>query len=114
MKYAFDWDGVLNCNPELVEIARSLLKAGHEVYVISIAWLHDKREEVITKFSIENNILFTKIYVINETGSLFPGIEKVKIMREIGCRVIFDDTPDVIQHAKNAGFLALKVPYLNH
>jgi hypothetical protein len=110
MKYAFDWGGTLNCNPELQEIARILLEAGHEVHVISVAWPHERRVEHLARQPIK----FTAIHVILETGSTRHGEEKVRIMREIGCRVIFDDNPDVTEAARAAGFLALKVPYKDH
>ena len=110
MKYAFDWGGTLSNNPELQEIARLLLAAGHEVYVISVAWPHEKREEHLA----EQPLKFTAVRVITETGATRHGQEKVRIMRELGCRVIFDDNPEVIEWARAAGFLALKVPYKDH
>ena len=114
MKYAFDWGGVLSENCELIEIARTLLYSGHEVHIISVAWAREKRMERLCKYMMSNKIFFTDIHVIEETGNTQHGEEKVKIMREIGCRVIFDDNQDVINHAKAAGFLALKVPYKDH
>jgi hypothetical protein len=108
--YAFDWGGVMNENSELRDMARALLDAGHEVHIISVAWIAEKREESVAA----SGIPFTGLHVILETGNTQHGIEKVKIMKDIGCRVIFDDNQDVINHAKAAGFLALKVPYKDH
>jgi hypothetical protein len=110
MIYSFDWGGTLNCNPELMEIAKSLLAAGNEVHIISVAWSGENREEHIAR----HNIPFTKVHVIIETGNTQHGVEKVKIMKEIGCRIIFDDNPDVIEKAIQAGFLGIKVPYDGH
>jgi hypothetical protein len=108
--YAFDWGGTLNENPELMEVAKVLLEAGHEVHIISVAWARDNRAERLANHPIP----FTKVHVIIETGSTQHGVEKVKIMKDIGCRIIFDDNADVIKHAKAAGFVALKVPYKDH
>jgi hypothetical protein len=109
MIYAFDWGGVLSENLELVEIARSLLSQGHEVHIISVAWPRENRREHMRDWQ-RRNFWFTEVHVILETGNTQHGEEKVKIMKEIGCRVIFDDNQDVINHAKAADFLALKVP----
>ena len=62
----------------------------------------------------EHYLDWTGVHVITETGSTQHGLEKVKIMKRIGCRIIFDDNQDVINHVKSAGFLALKVPYKDH
>lgn len=110
MIYAFDWGGVLNENPELMELTRVLLDAGHEVHIISVAWEHEKREASVQATGIP----FTKLHVIIETGNTQHGIEKVKIMKEIGATVMFDDNQDVIDHVKAAGLLALKVSYKDH
>ena len=108
--YAFDWGGVMNVNPELQTIAKELLAAGHQIFIISVAWPHENREEHVRKCGIP----FTGIYVIEETGFTQHGVEKIKIMKQLGCRVIFDDNQDVINHAKKAGFLAIKVSYKDH
>ena len=106
--FAFDWGGTLNENPELIELANALLAAGHECHVISVAWPHENRYQRV----LDHNVApFTGIHVILETGNTQHGIEKVKIMKLLGCTVIYDDNDDVIRHAKAAGFLALKVPY---
>jgi len=106
--FGFDWGGTLNENPALIDIANALLKDGHEAHVISVAWPHEDRLKRVQKHNVAP---FTDIHVILETGNTQHGIEKVKIMNQIGCTVIFDDNDDVIKHVKAAGLLALKVPY---
>lgn len=114
MIYAFDWGGTLNVNPELMNIAEVLLEEGHEVHVISVAWPHEKREERLQKYQQENNIYFSGVHVIIETGSTQHGEEKVRIMKQLNCRVIFDDNQDVINKAREAGMLGIKIPYKDH
>lgn len=111
MKFAFDWGGTLSNNPELREIARLLVKEGHEVHIISVAWPREKREEHLAKHKGE---LFTHLHVILETGSTEHGREKAKIMEDIGCRVIFDDNLDVTAKVTKRGMLGIKIPYKDH
>jgi len=111
MKYAFDWGGTLSNNPELQEIARQLVKAGHEVHIISVAWPQEKREDALAHLKGD---LFTHLHVILETGGTKHGKEKCKIMEQIGCRIIFDDNEDVTSVARYKGLLGIKVPYKDH
>jgi len=111
MIYAFDWGGTLNENPELMELAKALLHGGHEVHIVSVAWEHEKREERVAEYGRDHDLPWTGIHVIIETGHTQHGVEKVEIMKRLGCRVISDDNEDVILRAKEAGFLALHVPY---
>ena len=114
MKYAFDWGGVLSDNVELRAMVHALIAQGHKVHIISVAWPDEDRAMNPTQWKIKHGMDECELHIIIETGNTQHGEEKVKIMKEIGCRVIFDDNQDVINHAKAAGFLALKVPYKDH
>jgi hypothetical protein len=114
MIYAFDWGGTYNVNPALWDLVDALLECGHEVHIISIAWPHEKRREHIQEWTEKTGTIFTKVHIIWETGHTQHGVEKVKIMKQINAGTIFDDNQDVINHARAAGFLALKVPYKDH
>ena len=105
MKIAFDFGGVINETPELQELAKSLLIAGNEVFIISIAFETENREEMVRKLGIP----FSGIFVVLEDGKINHGEEKLKIMKEIGCNIIFDDNVEVINVVRKAGMIGLHV-----
>jgi hypothetical protein len=112
--YAVDWGGTFNVNPEIQEMCRALLNRHHKVYIISVAWAHENRQAHVEAWCEIHDCYFSGIHIIEETGNTQHGEEKVKIMKELGCRVMIDDNQDVINHVRDAGLVALKVPYKDH
>jgi len=104
MKIAFDFGGVLCETPEYRELAKILLAAGVEVHLITIAWPHEGRAEFVAGIGIP----FTGVHIILETGSLDHGAEKVKVMREIGCNILVDDSVNVINAVRKVGMIGMQ------
>ncbi len=105
MKIAFDFGGVISDYSELRELAVGLLDAGHDVYLIGVAWPHEPRKEAIDSL----NIAFTESIIIDETGNLNHGLEKARIMKNLGCNIIVDDNIQVIEYVNSVGLLGLQV-----
>jgi hypothetical protein len=104
MKIAFDFGGVLCETTEFREMAKVLLGAGVEVHLITIAWSHEGRAEFVAGMGIP----FTGVHIILETGSLDHGAEKVKVMKEIGCNMLIDDSVNVINAVRREGMIGLQ------
>lgn len=109
MKIAFDFGGVVCETPEFRELTKILLAAGVEVHLITIAWPHEGRAEFVEKMGIP----FTGVHIIYEDGKISHGVEKVRVMKEIGCNILVDDSVNVINAVREAGMIGMQVycPY---
>lgn len=81
MKIAFDWQGTLDVNPILVDMAQRLKSTGAEVCVISAMPENRPHEREA----------------------------EVRLMRELGIELYVDDNPEVVATMRAAGFKVLHI-----
>lgn len=103
--YAFDfhqtlWANGLGPNRPMLQLAKDLLEAGHDVHIIS----HAANEHTIrnTRQRVrELGVRFTSVNV-----GVY-GVDKHRIMREVGAQILIDDTPEVCAHTRKHGIDAI-------
>jgi hypothetical protein len=107
MKLAFDYDGTLYQQAALRWLAQALVRAGHEVSVIS--WVHphqvEGRHREVRELAKELSIDFKGIHVV--TGNVVE--DKIRVMREHGITWIVDDSHEVAHGVRAAGLHSLHV-----
>lgn len=124
MKIAIDYGGVLENHEWIREMAKSLLKDGHEVYCISAVpetWKgNGKREKQIEKLGIPFtgvHITYHDILKEKDNGQVLvtsdqafeAGKGKAKVMKEIGCDILIDDMPQIIVAVREEGLTGLHI-----
>jgi len=114
MKYAFDWNGVISNHEWAREMAKALLKAGHEVHCITAAHPSVKGTGFQESLVASSGVPFTKVHVVyGDIHSPDPdphwaaGLLKAEVMKEIGAEMIIDDVPPVVLAIRSKGFVAL-------
>jgi hypothetical protein len=105
MKYGFDMHGVLSHHEWAREMARSLLKNGNEVYVITAV----DNEEMSRAWVASLDIPFTEVCCVRATSHEDAGEKKAAVMKEKGITVLLDDVPPVIIGVRNNGLIGLHV-----
>lgn len=105
LKYGFDMHGVLSHHEWAREMARALLKAGHEVHVVTAV----DNEEESRAWVASLGISFTAVHCIHATSHADAGDKKAAVMKEKGIQLLLDDVPDVIAHVRHHGFVGLHV-----
>lgn len=124
MKIAFDYGGVLQTHDWLREMAKALLKAGHEVYCITAIphekygiETHDQRYKAVTDLDIPfTSIVITYhdmvkaengVVTVTDEQAWEAGREKVKAMKQLGATILVDDLPQIILAVREAGLIGL-------
>lgn len=113
MKVGFDWGGVLDEHAELlVQLATALKNDGHEVYIVSAI---NEDEHEIRKQQVED--LMPGVCV--ETITLVSNhpdqpADKLKIIKDKGIQMFFDDRGDTSELLQRNGVLALQVPKVDY
>jgi glycosyltransferase involved in cell wall biosynthesis len=106
---AFDWGGSLECNEELRQMARNAYAAGKGVHIIAAAGEKEvPPNEQYEKMLKEANVPYTSINVVLFGKSWDEAAtRKVEKMKELGCAIIYDDQPAILNAVKEAGFDAI-------
>jgi hypothetical protein len=114
MIIAFDYGGVLEVNPTLRELGKSLLVA-NEVHIISA--VHPKDEARI-RADIESwGIEWSGVHFVHFTKKPVPqvayevGKKKARVMEQIGASMLFDDNPHICRALKDEGLISLLVSF---
>lgn len=113
MKIGFDWGGVLDEHADLlVQLARSLKKDGHEIYIVSAI---NENEHEIRKQQVEELMPGVCIETITLV-SVHPDQpeDKLKIIQDKGIQIFFDDRVDTSELLQRNGVLAFQVPRVNY
>jgi hypothetical protein len=115
MKIAFDYGGVLAQHEWIRDMAKALLKDGHEVYCITAAPNSIKetgqREKEVAAF----NIPFTKVFVtyhpdhVTHQVAYEVGHDKALVMKQNNIEILIDDLPPIIQAVRQHGLIGLHV-----
>jgi hypothetical protein len=113
VKIAFDYGGTLETHEEIRELARALSKE-HEIIAISgipEGMTELERVQDLVKLDIDFKDIYTIYHPKKKTdnSSYEVGLEKAKIMKAIGCRVIIDNEPQIIKAIKDEGLIALHI-----
>ncbi len=109
MKIGFDYWNVCSAYPRhFATLARSLIRDGHEVHVISAVGA--SRAGTIEDEVIYLSIPYTEVHVVvfgrpSESPSL-----KLAKCQELGIGVFYDDREDVVALLAAHGILAFRVP----
>lgn len=105
MKYGFDMHGVLSHHRWARDMARALLRDGHEVYVITAV-----DNEANSRAWVDSlEIPFTEVCCVHATGHDDAGHKKAAIMKEKGISILLDDVPDVVAAVRHDGLIGLHV-----
>lgn len=122
MRIAFDYGGVLQTHRWCREMAKALIKAGHDVYCISAvpnSWRgNDRRVKEVKALRIPfKDIFITYHDVVSETPeggatvtheqAWAAGVEKAKVMKDNKIDILIDDLPQIILAVREAGFIGL-------
>ena len=97
--------GVLHCHEWAREMARSLLKCGNEVHVISAVENEDESRKWIGSLCIP----FTEVHCVRAINHEDAGVKKAEVMKKVGCEVLLDDVPPIIIEVRKQGFIGLHV-----
>lgn len=116
MHIAFDYGGVLENKPFIMEMARLLASGGGKVSVISAVG-NEAEFGPRTKHCESSGIPWFAIRCFIFPGIIQPdgvleyaiGKAKVEIMRELECQMLFDDNPHICRAVRDAGLQAFQV-----
>ncbi len=116
-KIAFDYGHTITHHPDLVELARSLRACGWSVYCITAVpenWtneLEQSRVVHITAMGLDGDLVrFVYHDLLGTHGTAYKaGLEKARVMRELGIPVLIDDDTDVCRGVRDSGLMALQV-----
>lgn len=122
MIFAFDLDGTLD-RPEVADLARLLLRTGHEVHIITGVFLeagdwqcdaakHEKLKRI-------GGLDDAKVHVLWAMPETYPrdyrladlGLRKGALCEKLGVRMLFDDNETYCEMAKkmHGGLAVMKV-----
>lgn len=129
MKYAFDMQGTLvsgdlkEPNTPIIELARALVAAGHEVYIVSAANEAARRDtshvnvlrDLCARFAISNHGIFPAYFQHDpeEGRTARVGAAKTEVMRSIGADILFDDIPEIVEIVRAFDLIAIQVQGLH-
>jgi len=65
---------------------------------------HEGRAEFVAGIGIP----FTGVHIILEDTKINHGEEKVRVMKEIGCNILIDDSVNVINAVRAAGMIGMQ------
>ena len=108
-KIAFDWQGTLDVNPELMEMALSLHRANWDVLIISAMPLTKPgiREKEIEARA--GGLAYKVVYHELENYHVAAGLAKVKVMRELGIPLLVDDNSEVVRVVRENNLKVLQI-----
>lgn len=109
-KIAFDWQGTLDENPALMEMARTLRDGGWEVWIISAMPIG--REVEREKAIADGNIYqfpWTVVYHSPKNYHESAGQAKIEVMQDKGINLLVDDNEIVCKMVRKAGMKALLI-----
>lgn len=107
-KIAFDWQGTLDVNPLLHQMAYSLRDAGWEVLIIS-AMPVNRPGEREKEIEAHTHLPYKVVYHELENYHHAAGEAKVKLMKELGISLLVDDVPEVVAAVRKTGLQALQI-----
>ncbi len=107
---AFDYKGTLDDHPLLREWVKRAKKEGQKPVVISALAPNDKDDYHSRAKEIENLGLDIPYYICEYTGKHYNGgLEKAKIMKKLGIKVLVDNDPEFIKAVNDEGLEGLLV-----
>ncbi len=109
MIVGFDWEGTLDVNPILREMATRLQATGAQVWIISAMPENrpNERERAIEQGN--TGIPYRVVYHALDNYHVAAGEAKIKLMKELGIELYVDDNPEVVATLRAAGFKVLHI-----
>ena len=111
MKIGFDWGGVLDTyGAQFAQMARAMLDAGHEIYIVSAVRIGDNAGNRFTKqLEIMWLGLYTEIVVLECPNWDSHPRMKLHACNKRGIEWFFDDREDTCILLRHHGILAFPV-----
>lgn len=101
LRFGMDLDGNLD-TPEIVELSNILFDAGHEIYIVTGGmgdygeWTVEERVKKLNRLGVK----YTEIIRCLKPNIDEIGIEKGRVCKELGIKLLFDDSQVFVSHAR--------------